>query len=87
MRRFYSWLPTDYYVDLSEPDLRILKRPDNSMVAAFLPEFATREKLQRTADSDYLDCREHDTNWTSESPRTRADDTGSIPPVKKKSGM
>ena len=53
MRKFYSWFPPDYYLDLSEPDLHILRRPDGSMVTAFLPELAQRETLQRTAHKDY----------------------------------
>lgn len=51
--KFHSWFPSGYYLDLSEPNLRILKRPDGSMVAAFLPEAANKATLQRTADADY----------------------------------
>ena len=53
MREFYRWFPTGYYLDLSEPNLYILKRPDGSMVYTFFPESAKRETLQRTAHEDY----------------------------------
>jgi hypothetical protein len=53
MNEFHHWLPTGYYLDLSEPDLHILKRPDGSMVYTFFPEAATRATLQQTAVADY----------------------------------
>ncbi|MGB3632427.1 MAG: hypothetical protein WA982_00150 [Rubrobacteraceae bacterium] len=62
MRKFYRWFPSGYYLDLSEPDLHILKRPDDSMVAAFFPEAAEKETLQRTAHEDYWEQSENLTN-------------------------
>lgn len=49
----YHRFPSGYYLDLSEPHLRILKRSDSSMVAAFFPEMATKETLRRAAAADY----------------------------------
>lgn len=66
--KFHSWFPSGYYLDLSEPNLRTLKRPDDSMVAAFLPEAANKAILQRTANEDYL---KRSTNPTQ--PRARLD--------------
>ena len=50
---FFGWLPPGYYLDTSEPNLRLLKRFDGATVRAFLPELGTKEELQQTAISDY----------------------------------
>jgi hypothetical protein len=74
MHKFYRWLPEGYYLDLSEPDLHILKRPDGSMVYTFFPEAATRAKLQQTANVDY---REQNANSTDPKPLVH-----SLPPMR-----
>lgn len=67
MHEFYRWLPSGYYMDLSEPNMQILKRPDGSMVAAFFPESAKRETLKQTAHEDY---RNRNGNSADSGPRS-----------------
>lgn len=66
--KFHSWFPSGYYLELSEPNLRILKRPDDSMVAAFFPETANKAILQRTANEDY---QKRSNDPTQPEPRAR----------------
>ena len=50
----------DYYIDESDPDIVILRRPDGSFVAAFSARGATEEGITRAAKDDYRDLlREH----------------------------
>jgi hypothetical protein len=46
-------LPTHYYLDESDPDVLVLRRPDGTFVAAFSAEGATREGLLEAAKEDY----------------------------------
>jgi hypothetical protein len=46
-------LPTHYYLDGSDPDVLVLRRPDGTFVAAFSAEGATREGLLEAAKEDY----------------------------------
>jgi hypothetical protein len=46
-------LPTHYYLDESDPDVVVLRRPDGTFVAAFSAEGATREGLLEAAKEDY----------------------------------
>lgn len=43
----------DYYLDESDPDIGILRRPDGSFVAAFSASGATREGIVEAAKEDY----------------------------------
>jgi hypothetical protein len=43
----------DYYVDESDPDIIILRRQDNTFVAAFSARGATREGILEAAKVDY----------------------------------
>jgi hypothetical protein len=43
----------DYYLDESDPDIVILRRQDDSFVAAFSAQGATREGLVEAAKEDY----------------------------------
>ena len=43
----------DYYIDESDPDIVILRRPDGSFVAAFSARGATREGIVEAAKEDY----------------------------------
>ncbi|HET7272581.1 MAG TPA: hypothetical protein VFI90_16030 [Rubrobacter sp.] len=42
-----------YYLDESDPDILILRRRDNSFVAAFSASGATREGICEAAKEDY----------------------------------
>jgi hypothetical protein len=42
-----------YYLDESDPDILILRRRDNSFVAAFSASGATREGICEAAEEDY----------------------------------
>jgi hypothetical protein len=42
-----------YYVDESEPDIVVLRRQDDAMVAAFSARAATREGIIAVAREDY----------------------------------
>ena len=46
-------LPAQYYLDESDPDVLVLRRPDGTFVAAFSAEGATREGLLEAAKEDY----------------------------------
>jgi hypothetical protein len=46
-------LPNAYYLDESDPDVLILRRQDDSFVAAFSAQGATREGLVAAAREDY----------------------------------
>jgi hypothetical protein len=43
----------DYYLDESDPDIVVLRRQDNSFVAAFSARGATREGIVEAAKEDY----------------------------------
>jgi hypothetical protein len=48
------WYPKfDYYLDESDPDIVILRRQDDSFVAAFSAKGATREGIDEAAREDY----------------------------------
>ena len=44
----------DYYLDESDPDIVVLRRQDDSFVAAFSARGATRESIREVAEEDYL---------------------------------
>jgi len=46
-------LPTSYYLDESDPDILILRRQDDSFVAAFSARGASREGIVEAAKEDY----------------------------------
>jgi hypothetical protein len=46
-------LPTSYYLDESDPDILILRRQDDTFVAAFSARGATREGIVEAAKEDY----------------------------------
>jgi hypothetical protein len=46
-------LPTSYYLDESDPDILILRRQDDSFVAAFSAQGASREGIVEAAKEDY----------------------------------
>jgi hypothetical protein len=46
-------LPTSYYLDESDPDILILHREDDSFVAAFSAQGATKEGIVEAAKEDY----------------------------------
>ena len=48
-----SALPELYYLDESDPDILILRRKDDSFVAAFSAQGATREAIVDVAKEDY----------------------------------
>jgi hypothetical protein len=48
-----SALPTSYYLDESDPDILILRRQDDTFVAAFSARGATREGIVEAAKEDY----------------------------------
>ena len=49
-----SKLPAfSYYLDESDPDILVLRRQDDSFVAAFSASGATRESILQTAREDY----------------------------------
>ena len=43
----------DYYLDESDPDVVILRRQDDSFVAAFSAQGATREGIAEATKEDY----------------------------------
>ena len=43
-----------YYLDESDPDILILRRRDDSFVAAFSASGATREGIREAAEEDYF---------------------------------
>ncbi len=43
----------DYYLDESDPDIVILRRQDDSFVASFSADGATREGILEAAKEDY----------------------------------
>ena len=46
-------LPASYYLDESDPDVLILRRQDDTFVAAFSAQGATREGIVEAAREDY----------------------------------
>lgn len=52
MRASCSWLPAGYSLDECNPDVLILHRPDDSVVAAFSTNGATREGIRKAAEED-----------------------------------
>jgi hypothetical protein len=46
-------LPTSYYLDESDPDVLILRRQDDTFVAAFSAQGATKEGIVEAAREDY----------------------------------
>ena len=46
-------LPTSYYLDESDPDILILRRQDDTFVAAFSARGATTEGIVEAAREDY----------------------------------
>jgi hypothetical protein len=48
-----SALPELYYLDESDPDILILRRKDDSFVAAFSAQGAIREAIVDAANEDY----------------------------------
>jgi hypothetical protein len=46
-------LPSTYYLDESDPDILILRRQDDTFVAAFSAQGATREDIVEAAMEDY----------------------------------
>jgi hypothetical protein len=43
----------NYYLDESDPDIVVLRREDDSFVAAFSAQGATREGIREAAMKDY----------------------------------
>jgi hypothetical protein len=43
----------NYYLDESDPDIVVLRRQDDSFVAAFSAEGATKEGIRQAAEEDY----------------------------------
>ncbi len=57
------WFPKfDYYVDESDPDIMILRRQDDSFVAAFSASGATNEGIVEAAREDYWELIQAHTN-------------------------
>jgi hypothetical protein len=57
------WFPKfDYYVDESDPDIMILRRQDDSFVAAFSACGATNEGIVEAAREDYWGLIQAHTN-------------------------
>ncbi len=48
-----SWLPSGYWLDESDTDFVVLRRPDGSKVATFSAMGATIESIRETAAQDY----------------------------------
>jgi hypothetical protein len=48
-----SFPPFNYYLDESDPDIVILRRQDDSLVAAFSARGATNEGIIEAAKEDY----------------------------------
>lgn len=46
-------LPKHYHLDESDPDITVLRRDDDTFVAAFSAKGATREGLVEAAREDY----------------------------------
>ena len=43
----------DYYLDESDPDVIVLRRQDDSFIAAFSARGATKEGIEEAAKEDY----------------------------------
>ena len=52
----------DYYLDESDPDIAVLRRQDDTFVAAFSAQGATREGIVEAAREDYQQLMEANTN-------------------------
>jgi hypothetical protein len=52
----------DYYIDESDPDIVILRRPGGAFVAAFSARGATREGIMETTKEDYRRLLEANTD-------------------------
>ena len=50
-------LTPNYYLDESDPDILILRRQDDSFVAAFSARGATKESIVEAAKEDYWTLR------------------------------
>ena len=48
----------DYYLDESDPDIAVLRRQDDTFVAAFSAQGATREGIVEAAREDYQQLME-----------------------------
>jgi hypothetical protein len=48
----------DYYLDESDPDIMVLRRQDDTFVAAFSAQGATREGIAEAAKEDYQQLME-----------------------------
>ena len=48
----------DYYLDESDPDIVVLRRQDDTFVAAFSAQGATREGIVEAAKEDYQQLME-----------------------------
>ena len=53
MSKHLPFLPTSYYLEVSDPDLLVLRRSDASFVAAFSAQGATTEGIVEAAKQDY----------------------------------
>jgi hypothetical protein len=52
--RIEAWLPVfNYYIDESDPDIVVLRRQDDTFVAAFSARGATKECILEAAKEDY----------------------------------
>ena len=51
-------LPSSYYLDESDPDILVLRRQDDTFVAAFSAQGATREGIVEAAMEDYRTLEE-----------------------------
>lgn len=47
-----KWLPPGYFLDRSDPEILILRRPHGSFAAAFSARGATREGIRQAAEED-----------------------------------
>ena len=52
MSKHLPFLPTSYYLEVSDPDLLVLRRSDASFVAAFSAQGATTEGIVEAAKQD-----------------------------------
>ncbi len=60
----------DYYLDESDPDVVILRRQDDSFVAAFSARGATREGIVEAVREDYRELIQARTNALSRMARS-----------------
>ena len=62
-----AMLPPAYYLDESDPDIITLRRKDDTFVAAFSAQGATREGIIEAAMQDLKNLEAHDTATAPES--------------------